>query len=117
MEQKKKFQKRRFKELSIQVVFILITALLIYFAVNGAGTGSIPDLHRIHHSSYQPETDSNFSAVFPIWDIVFGTFKTKTRVPQEEMEIGLEEVRDDRADNVGWLLISPLKSLKTKRNA
>lgn len=76
-----------------------------------------PDLHRIHHSSYQPETDSNFSAVFPIWDIVFGTFRTKTRVPQEEMEIGLEEVRDDRADNVGWLLISPLKSLKTKRNA
>src|SRR5262245_55428995 len=34
-----------------------------------------PDLHRIHHSSWQPETDSNFSAVFPIWDIVFGTFR------------------------------------------
>jgi sterol desaturase/sphingolipid hydroxylase (fatty acid hydroxylase superfamily) len=71
-----------------------------------------PDLHRVHHSSYQPETDTNFSAVFPIWDILFGTFKTKTRVPQKEMEIGLEEVRDDRVNNIIWLLISPFKNFK-----
>ncbi len=71
-----------------------------------------PDLHRVHHSSYQPETDSNFSAVFPIWDVVFKTFKTKTRVPQELMEIGLEEVRDKRANNVWWLLISPFKNFR-----
>jgi sterol desaturase/sphingolipid hydroxylase (fatty acid hydroxylase superfamily) len=68
-----------------------------------------PDLHRIHHSSYQPETDTNYSAVFPVWDIIFGTFKTETKKPQEEMELGLEEVRDARTNNVIWLLISPLK--------
>jgi len=70
-----------------------------------------PDLHRIHHSSYQPETDSNFSAVFPIWDIIFGTFKTKTRAPQSSMELGLEEVRDERVTKTLWLLVSPFKSL------
>jgi sterol desaturase/sphingolipid hydroxylase (fatty acid hydroxylase superfamily) len=73
-----------------------------------------PDLHRVHHSSYQPETDSNFSATFPIWDIIFGTYKTTLRVPQKEMEIGLKEVRDERTNNVIWLLLSPFKSFKTK---
>jgi sterol desaturase/sphingolipid hydroxylase (fatty acid hydroxylase superfamily) len=71
-----------------------------------------PDLHRVHHSSYQPETDSNFGAVFPIWDIIFGTFRTETRVPQEVMEIGVEEVRDGRTNQVVWLLTSPLVNLK-----
>jgi sterol desaturase/sphingolipid hydroxylase (fatty acid hydroxylase superfamily) len=71
-----------------------------------------PDLHRIHHSSFQPETDSNFSAVFPIWDILFGTFRTKSRTPQNKMQLGLEEVRDERTTKVGWLLISPFKSFK-----
>lgn len=67
-----------------------------------------PDLHRVHHSSYQPETDSNFGAVFPIWDIIFRTFRTDTRTPQEAMQLGLEEVRDERTNRFWWLLISPL---------
>ncbi len=72
-----------------------------------------PNLHRIHHSSYQPETDSNFSAVFPVWDILFGTFKTKTRATPRDMEIGLEEVQDQRANRISWLLKSPfLKTIK-----
>jgi len=70
-----------------------------------------PDLHRVHHSCWQTETDSNFSAVFPIWDIIFGTFRTETRVPQESMELGLEEVRDNRTNRFLWLLGSPFKHL------
>jgi sterol desaturase/sphingolipid hydroxylase (fatty acid hydroxylase superfamily) len=69
-----------------------------------------PDLHRVHHSSLQPETDSNFGAVFPIWDILLGTFRTETSLPQELMELGLEEVRDRRADDVLWLLTSPARA-------
>ena len=75
-----------------------------------------PDLHRVHHSSCQPETDSNFSAVFPIWDIIFGTFRTETREPQETMELGLEEVRDERANRFLWILGSPfLGQLQQRR--
>ena len=70
-----------------------------------------PDLHKIHHSSYQPETDSNYSAVFPIWDQIFRTFRTETRQPLETMQIGLEDVRDPKANNFWWLLISPVVSL------
>ena len=68
-----------------------------------------PDLHRVHHSAWQTETDSNFGAVFPIWDIVFGTFRTETRAPHETMALGLEEVRDGRENRLGWLMGSPLR--------
>ncbi|MBK9981030.1 MAG: sterol desaturase family protein [Saprospiraceae bacterium] len=71
-----------------------------------------PDLHRIHHSSYQPETDTNFGAVFPIWDIVFRTFKTNTKTEPKEMQLGLEEVRDEKVNNILWLLLSPFKNFK-----
>jgi sterol desaturase/sphingolipid hydroxylase (fatty acid hydroxylase superfamily) len=66
-----------------------------------------PDLHRVHHSSWQPETDSNFSAVFPIWDVICGTFRTETRRPHATMELGLEAPRDERTDRFFWLLGSP----------
>lgn len=65
-----------------------------------------PDLHRVHHSAQRSETNSNYGAVFPLWDLVFGTFRTRT--DQEHMQLGLAEVRDPRADKVPWLLLSPL---------
>jgi sterol desaturase/sphingolipid hydroxylase (fatty acid hydroxylase superfamily) len=65
-----------------------------------------PDLHCVHHSSFQTETDSNFSAVFPVWDVVFGTFRTETREPQETMPLGLEDVRD-ACGNQNRLLAQP----------
>jgi len=67
-----------------------------------------PDLHRIHHSTWQPETDSNFSAVFPIWDIIFCTFRPTPRTDHHVMPLGLEEVRGSRANRLLWLLVSPL---------
>jgi len=66
-----------------------------------------PDLHRVHHSTHVEETNSNYSAVFPIWDILFGTFRTKTREPIESMKLGLDEVRDPKTNNFWWLLGSP----------
>jgi sterol desaturase/sphingolipid hydroxylase (fatty acid hydroxylase superfamily) len=52
-----------------------------------------PDLHRIHHSAWQPETDSNFGAVFPVWDLVFGTYRATPSVAFDSMKLGLDEVR------------------------
>lgn len=68
-----------------------------------------PDLHRIHHSAHQPETDSNFSAVFPVWDMIFRTYKTKTIVPPHRMQIGLKEVQDERTNSIVWLMLSPFR--------
>jgi sterol desaturase/sphingolipid hydroxylase (fatty acid hydroxylase superfamily) len=33
-----------------------------------------PQAHRIHHSLEAQHRDRNFAAVFPLWDILFGTF-------------------------------------------
>jgi sterol desaturase/sphingolipid hydroxylase (fatty acid hydroxylase superfamily) len=65
-----------------------------------------PDLHRVHHSAWLPETNSNFGAVFPIWDLIFGTFTATTRVAHEEMPLGLETVRGRDAHRPLWLLTS-----------
>lgn len=67
-----------------------------------------PDLHRIHHSVWRPETNSNFGAVFPIWDLVFGTFTTAPRDGHERMRIGLDDVRGRHAQRPLWLLGSVL---------
>jgi sterol desaturase/sphingolipid hydroxylase (fatty acid hydroxylase superfamily) len=33
-----------------------------------------PNMHKIHHSREQIETDSNYSNIFSIWDRIFGTY-------------------------------------------
>jgi sterol desaturase/sphingolipid hydroxylase (fatty acid hydroxylase superfamily) len=63
-----------------------------------------PDLHRVHHSTWQPETNSNFGAVFPVWDLIFGTFRATPRDGHEQMRLGLDEVRGRDAHRALWLL-------------
>ncbi len=77
-----------------------------------------PDLHKVHHSAFMQETNSNYSAVFPVWDILCGTFKTKTRAPLTTMKLGLDEVREPQASNFWWLLRSPfLQELPESKSA
>ena len=33
-----------------------------------------PQIHRIHHSRLEQHIDKNFAAMFPIWDVIFGTY-------------------------------------------
>lgn len=73
-----------------------------------------PDVHRVHHSSYQPETDSNFGAVLTIWDRVLGTYRRKDTAALAVQENGLSEVQDGRSRNILWLLILPFIALKAR---
>lgn len=66
-----------------------------------------PDVHRVHHSTFQPETDSNYGAVLTVWDRVFGTYRSKPGDALAEQDNGLTDVRDWRATSLLWLLISP----------
>lgn len=34
-----------------------------------------PQVHRIHHSLRQEHFDTNYCGAFPVWDLVFGTFR------------------------------------------
>ena len=66
-----------------------------------------PYLHRIHHSSHQPATDSNFGSAFSFWDRILGTFTPSRAMDQQTMELGLSEYRDKKYLQVHWLLAMP----------
>ena len=36
-----------------------------------------PHIHRVHHSSYALQTDSNYGGILTIWDRLFGTFRNE----------------------------------------
>jgi sterol desaturase/sphingolipid hydroxylase (fatty acid hydroxylase superfamily) len=69
-----------------------------------------PDLHRIHHSSWRLETDSNYGPVFPIWDLLLGTFRGSPKKPHETMVLGLGDNRGSNSRQALWLLISPFRN-------
>ncbi len=56
-----------------------------------------PDMHRIHHSAEHAETNSNYSAVMPWWDRLFGTFTAQPRLGHEAIEFGVREAGGARA--------------------
>lgn len=66
-----------------------------------------PDYHRMHHSSNQRFTDSNFSVVFPIFDYVFRTATKKSYDEISEMEIGLEKLREEKDQRFDKLVLQP----------
>lgn len=46
-----------------------------------------PNMHKVHHHWQQPYTDTNYGAVFSIWDRMFGTFST---LPASKLKYGLD---------------------------
>jgi sterol desaturase/sphingolipid hydroxylase (fatty acid hydroxylase superfamily) len=71
-----------------------------------------PDMHRVHHSSHRPETDSNYGFNFPFWDRLFSTYRARPERGHEGMEIGLAEYRDDSPARLGWILALPFRPLR-----
>jgi sterol desaturase/sphingolipid hydroxylase (fatty acid hydroxylase superfamily) len=65
---------------------------------------STPDWHRVHHSSYQPETDSHYGCLFSVWDRLFGTAQ-KAQV--ETIRFGLDRFRGPGEQTVWRLLKMP----------
>ena len=63
-----------------------------------------PDLHRVHHSAWKEESNTNFGAVFSVWDLIFGTFRATPRDGHQRMRLGLDEVRGRDAHRPLWLL-------------
>ncbi len=71
-----------------------------------------PRMHWIHHSRWQPETDSNYAAVLSVWDRLFGTFRSRRHA--ETVEFGLDGFIDEDTETLkGWLL-SPFGERKAE---
>ncbi|MEM7053623.1 MAG: sterol desaturase family protein [Pseudomonadota bacterium] len=68
-----------------------------------------PSMHRIHHSTWQPETDANYGFHLSCWDRLFGSYRAKPRQDERNMPIGLDEFMQDRDQRLSALLINPFR--------
>jgi len=67
-----------------------------------------PDMHRVHHSVEDDETNSNFGFNLPWWDRLFGTYKAQPRDGHEAMTIGISTFRDpSQCDGLKGMLLMP----------
>ncbi len=60
-----------------------------------------PDMHRVHHSVEDDETNSNFGFNLPWWDRLFGTYRAQPRAGHDNMVIGIRTFRD--SGHCTWL--------------
>ncbi len=69
-----------------------------------------PDMHRVHHSVEDDETNSNFGFNLPWWDRLFGTYRDQPRAGHINMTIGIRDHRDSReVDRLDGMLLLPFK--------
>ena len=68
-----------------------------------------PDMHRVHHSAIQRETDSNFGFSVPWWDWLFGTYRAQPEKGHLGMTIGIEDFRTQHDLRLDQMLIQPFR--------
>lgn len=66
-----------------------------------------PAMHKVHHSRWQPETDSNYSAFLSIWDRLFRSFRLRARL--DEIELGLDDFDAAEDQTLRGLMRMPLR--------
>jgi sterol desaturase/sphingolipid hydroxylase (fatty acid hydroxylase superfamily) len=70
-----------------------------------------PNMHKIHHSRQQSETDSNYGNLLPLYDRLLGTFVPTTRALS--IEYGLDDASPTAVRSFGSMLAMPWKSRDT----
>jgi sterol desaturase/sphingolipid hydroxylase (fatty acid hydroxylase superfamily) len=76
-----------------------------------------PDVHRVHHSSVERETNSNFGALFTCWDRLLGTYRAQPDRGHKAMDIGLEYFRDPSEDRLLAMLTQPLRQPRARNES
>ena len=68
-----------------------------------------PEMHYLHHSRLEHETNSNYGQMFSIWDRLFGSFARRPpAVASETIEFGLDTYADDRFHSLRGALLQPV---------
>lgn len=68
-----------------------------------------PDMHRVHHSIYGAEHDSNYGFNLSIWDRMFRTYTPQPRDGHRGMSIGLPEYQHEGPGRLWWSLALPFR--------
>jgi sterol desaturase/sphingolipid hydroxylase (fatty acid hydroxylase superfamily) len=66
-----------------------------------------PAMHKVHHSRWQPETDSNYASLFSFWDRLFRTFRL--RADPRTIEYGLPGFDRAEQHTLAGLLTTPVE--------
>jgi sterol desaturase/sphingolipid hydroxylase (fatty acid hydroxylase superfamily) len=66
-----------------------------------------PDMHKVHHSREQAETDSNYANLFSSFDRLFGTYTPSTR--GRSVEYGIRGYDSAEHQSLGAVLCLPFK--------
>jgi sterol desaturase/sphingolipid hydroxylase (fatty acid hydroxylase superfamily) len=73
-----------------------------------------PDMHRVHHSIEDHETNSNFGFNLPWWDRIFGTYKAQPDAGHAGMTIGIRDYRSPKVvDRLDGMLLLPFRGKVT----
>jgi len=68
-----------------------------------------PDMHRVHHSIIERETNSNYGFSTSLWDRIFKSYIPQPKDGHDDMTIGLSEYQDKSPANLLWALLLPFK--------
>ena len=66
-----------------------------------------PAMHKIHHSRWRPETDSNYSALFSFWDRIGRSFRLSPDL--QSLRLGLGDFDGDDHQTVRGMLKTPIE--------
>ena len=72
-----------------------------------------PNMHKVHHSKHQFETDSNYSNIFSVWDRLFGTYHRRENYTT--IEYGLDYLEPDDTSVKNMLIDIPLQTKANQR--
>lgn len=64
-----------------------------------------PNMHKVHHSRWQQETDSNYANIFSLWDRMFGTYTP--HIDFAKLRYGLDDIDGRATRQLGGLLAMP----------
>jgi len=64
-----------------------------------------PHMHKVHHSRYHKETDSNYTSMLSVWDRLFGSFRL-SKDPRS-IQFGLKHFDSDKKQSVLGMLATP----------
>jgi len=66
-----------------------------------------PDMHRVHHSIIEAETNSNYGFNLSLWDRIFGSYIPQPQDGHDGMTIGLEEYQTEKPARFWWSMALP----------
>ena len=68
-----------------------------------------PDMHRVHHSIENHETNSNYGFCLSWWDFLFRTYDAQPDAGHDGMTIGRSEFRDAQVERLPFMLLLPFQ--------